>query len=153
MSLPSAKKVKVEGTDSPLSVSSQSSLYSSDSSLGSTEKPDRELDGRGWLYALSPISFLVWPSKMQSEAAFLDFIKLHFFKVSLNVDFYVKVEKTKTELFPIKQCDECKLIFEKSGLIEAFNKVNWGLVGVSTYNLDKEVSFLLSYLNLMLFLC
>ena len=88
------------------------------------------------------MSFLVWPSKMDS---FLQFIQKTYFKASVNVNMHVKIEQASNEEFPTKQCIKCEEKFQNSNLLPSIDRVNWNLVATSTYDLEETVGFPLSY--------
>lgn len=82
----------------------------------------------------------MWPSKHSSLKSFKNLIKTSYFKPTLSTRIDVKIHPFDPMAFPVPSCDVCHQRFEKSGVREAVARVQWELLGASTYDLEGEVS-------------
>ena len=92
------------------------------------------------IHILLVLVTIVWPSRYSSLSAFKELIHTCHFNPASGLIMRAKlVEKQSSHTFPLTQCSDCFKILEESQLLAKVQKVKWGLLDTSTYDLETEV--------------
>ena len=66
-------------------------------------------------------------------------MNLLFFLVP-NIHITVRLDRKRTEKFPVSSCKECKVLWDDSHIYSSACQINWGFVNTTTYLMEREVS-------------